>query len=375
MRIAFLDAAPMDYDVETPYERPTGGTQSAVAYLSVELARLGHNVFLISGTTRPGVFRHVECLALHQHGDGEFLNTMDVVIVVTMQLGRLLRQVQRVTTRLLLWVHILSDQPAMLSLLDPEERGFWDGFVFVSHWQKEQFRRAYELPDEKCQVMPNAVSPAILAEPIAQPWFKINQPPVLVYSTTPFRGLVPMLDAFPLIQAAIPDVTLRVFSSMKVYQASGEDGQFAALYQRCADMPGVSYEGGLGQQALAAALSGAAALSYPSIFPETSCIVAMEAMAVGAMVLTTKTGAMMETTAGFGRGVAWTGDLARLSTDFAALAIHTLEETKREPDEAEAMRDRQIAFTRNHYTWPIRAAEWSIWLAQYLGMTVDAPTC
>ncbi len=375
MRIAFLDAAPMDYDVETPYKRPTGGTQSAVAYLSVELARLGHSVFLISGTTRPGVFLDVECLALHRHGNGEFLNTMDVVIVVTMPLGTMLRQVQRVTTRLLLWVHILSDQPAMLSLLNTDERDSWDGFVFVSHWQKEQFRRAYGIPDEKCQVMGNAVSPAILAEPIAEPWFKVTQPPVLVYSTTPFRGLVPMLDAFPLIQAAIPDVTLRVFASMKVYQDAGEDGQFDALYQRCAAMPGVSYEGGLGQQALAAALSGAAALSYPSIFAETSCIVAMEAMAVGATVLTTKTGAMMETTAGFGRGVAWTGDLARLAKDFAALTVYTLEEAKRDPAQAKAMRDRQIAFTRGEYTWPKRAAQWSAWLARHFGLTVSTPSC
>lgn len=365
----------MDYNVETPYQRPTGGTQSAVAYLSVELARLGHTVFLICGTTQTGILRNVECLAIHEHGSGEFLNKMDVVIVVTMPLGRLLREVQRVTTRLLLWVHILSDQPAMLSLLDAEERGSWDGFVFVSHWQKEQFRRAYDLPDEKCEVMPNAVAPAILAEPIAEPWFKVNRSPVLVYSTTPFRGLVPMLDAFPLIQAAIPGVTLRVFASMKVYQDVSEDGKFVALYQRCADMPGVSYEGGLGQRALAAALSGAAALSYPSIFAETSCIVAMEAMAVGAMVLTTKTGAMMETTAGFGRGVAWTGDLARLAKDFADLVILTLEEAQQEPDQAEAMRNRQIAFTRREYTWPRRAAEWSVWLSRYFDLTANTPAC
>ena len=39
MNIAFLDAVGWDYDVSTPYQRPLGGSQSALAYLTVELAR------------------------------------------------------------------------------------------------------------------------------------------------------------------------------------------------------------------------------------------------------------------------------------------------------------------------------------------------
>ena len=50
---------------------------------------------------------------------------------------------------------------------------------------------------------------------------------------------------------------------------------------------------------LAAELAQAAALAYPSTYPETSCIAALEAMSVGAAVLTTRSGAMPETTAGF----------------------------------------------------------------------------
>ena len=41
MNIAFLDSIGWDYDVSTPYERPLGGSQSALAYLAAELARRG----------------------------------------------------------------------------------------------------------------------------------------------------------------------------------------------------------------------------------------------------------------------------------------------------------------------------------------------
>jgi hypothetical protein len=41
MNIAFVDWIGWDYDVSAPYERPLGGSQSALAYLAVALARRG----------------------------------------------------------------------------------------------------------------------------------------------------------------------------------------------------------------------------------------------------------------------------------------------------------------------------------------------
>jgi hypothetical protein len=56
MHIVFIDPAGMQYTVETPYERPLGGSQSAVCYLAIELARLGHSVTVLNGnaTTSEG---------------------------------------------------------------------------------------------------------------------------------------------------------------------------------------------------------------------------------------------------------------------------------------------------------------------------------
>ena len=56
MNIAFLDSIGWDYDVSTPFERPLGGSQSALAYLAVELVRRGARVTMYNETSRP---RHV----------------------------------------------------------------------------------------------------------------------------------------------------------------------------------------------------------------------------------------------------------------------------------------------------------------------------
>src|SRR4029079_16922240 len=78
-------------------------------------------------------------------------------------------------------------------------------------------------------------------------------PPVLAYTSTPFRGLDVLLDAFPAIRTQLPDARLRIFSSMTVYQstAAQDQAEYGALYQRCRDTPGVEYVGSLPQPALA----------------------------------------------------------------------------------------------------------------------------
>jgi hypothetical protein len=54
MDIVFIDSTSWAaYDPDTPFERPLGGTQSAVCYLAPELAKLGHRVTLASRAAEP----------------------------------------------------------------------------------------------------------------------------------------------------------------------------------------------------------------------------------------------------------------------------------------------------------------------------------
>ena len=62
MRIVFVHRTVNDYTVETPNMRGIGGTESALAYLSIELAKRGHAVSLLTNTSAPGRYRDVECL-------------------------------------------------------------------------------------------------------------------------------------------------------------------------------------------------------------------------------------------------------------------------------------------------------------------------
>lgn len=362
MKVTFLHRSYVDYNVETPYTRPLGGSESAIVYLAPELVKLGHEVRLLSNTSQPGRYRGVECLNYKTSLTPAVLNDADVVVVSNEACARELRDKFRAAKPLVLWVQHADDQDAIEDLQFTRERKAWTAIAFVSQWQFDQFADYYWVPREKGRVMRNAISPTFADMPPAAPWFATGAAPVLVYTSMPYRGLDVLLDAFPTIRTAVPGTRLKVFSSMARVQVSAEKDEYAELYRRCLATDGVDYVGPIGQAALAQELAGSAALAYPSTYPETSCIAAMEALAAGAAVLATRTGALPETTAGFGRLVDYSGDKAKLARDFSGLVIQTLDEAKRDPAAAAKRREAQIAHLKQNNVWPVRALEWSSWL-------------
>ena len=108
MRICFVDFAPWDYDVATPSIKPLGGSQSALCYLAIALAKSGHHVTVLTGSTKPGVVRGVECLNVTANCNQWFFQYSEFDAVGVLNApgnGRKLRDIMPPSTRLILWVH------------------------------------------------------------------------------------------------------------------------------------------------------------------------------------------------------------------------------------------------------------------------------
>jgi glycosyltransferase involved in cell wall biosynthesis len=364
MRIVFYDRTPVDYTPETPFIRPLGGSESAQCYLSIELAKRGHSVALVTNTSVPGTYRGVQCSNHRDKGALSLLNSADAIVAANESLGRSLKD-QGVNRPMVLWVGHAHDQPAIKGLESSRERKAWSGFAFVSRWQLEKFVEDFWVPAEKSRVMRNAVSPGFAELAPPAPWYRRGDPPVLVYTSQPYRGLEILLDAFPAIRAAIPETRLRVFSGFaSTYNTPLAEDPHRALYQRSTETEGVEYVGVIAQPQLAREIATAAALAYPSVFHETSCIAVLEAMAAGLTICTTSFGALPETTAGFAHLIEASRDRAKLTRDFAASVIAALSECRARPDAALARRAAQMAFVRDNYAWPKHAIEWEAWLTE-----------
>jgi glycosyltransferase involved in cell wall biosynthesis len=290
-----------------------------------------------------------------------------VLIQLTERPARL-RQMLSSSTRLILWTQHAADQPQVEILRDPQVRGAFDGIVLVSDWQRQEFSRHFTIDLARAAVLRNAVAPCF--ESLFAPDESIlqakTQPPVLVYTSTPFRGLRLLPEIFPRIHARVPGVRLEIYSSMKVYNAADAEDQqqYGALYQRLRQMEGVEYIGSLPQPALAQRLRSASILAYPNIFAETSCISVMEAMAAGCRIVTTQLGALPETAAGFAELISTAQSEQSYIEQFSDRAVSVLLQMTTPSNDAASVHLRnQVDHIRQTCTWTLRSTQWTDWLA------------
>lgn len=365
MRIAFADFSGWDFDVRSVEISPLGGSQSAACYLARVLAALGHDVSFLTSTSMPGTHYGVRGLSWATT-PVDALRPMEFdafVGVLAAGNGRLLREKLADKTRLLLWTQHRCDQPGVQSLGSAAERESYDAFAFVSEWQRAEFLTRFGISADRARVLRNGVTPAFLE--LFAPDEAISpakaQPPVLAYTSTPFRGLDLLVQAFPAIRAAVPGVRLRVFSSMQVYRTAPifDHLEYGALYQRCRVTPGIEYVGSLPQPALAHEMRGVTMLAYPNTFPETSCIAVLEALASGCRIVTSDLGALPETTAGFADLIPFGERREAFIGSFVERVVDVLRAAA--CDDETALRQR-VDYIRESATWEIRAAEWVEWL-------------
>jgi glycosyltransferase involved in cell wall biosynthesis len=361
MRIAFVDVSRWDYTVETAYRQPLGGSHSALCYLAENLALLGHELRLFNAVGQVSISRGVTCAPLARIAASAWKELDVVVLQNWSKLGVELRPRLRHDAKLMLWTQHADDQPAMHALSVPEYRDAFDRFVFVSEWQRRRYADVYGIAAEKSKVLRNAIGPAFEKQlDSAQP--KAARP-VLAYTSTPFRGLGTLLDLFPAIRAAVPKASLQVYSSMSVYQMPAEQdrARYGQLYDRCRSLEGVEYIGSLPQPELAERLASVAVLAYPNDFAETSCIAVMEALASGCYVVTTRLGALPETTGGFATLIDPPTGTAEYRQQFTQAVIETLNSFADRPAWHTSL-ERQRHWVREELTWARRALEWQSWL-------------
>lgn len=256
----------------------------------------------------------------------------------------------------ILWLHDLPGDPESQHLRDPSSRARFSKIVMVSDWQMQMYNAYLGVPYSDCVVMKNAIEP-FKTESLDKSGDTVR----LIYHPTPHRGLEILVPVFEHLCKIHDNIELDVFSSFKLYGWEQRDQQYADLIQRCKDHPKINYHGSQPNDVVRAALGRAHIFAYPSIWQETSCICAMEAMSAGCIVVTPNLAALPETTAGFAMMYPWNEDANVHANAFVHQlnnAIAAINAGKNDESVISSHLGFQRAYANYMYSWTRRGAEW-----------------
>jgi glycosyltransferase involved in cell wall biosynthesis len=257
----------------------------------------------------------------------------------------------------ILWVHNSYDQVNLIDWFKNKfNHGKYDWYVFNSHWTYEKYRYFYKIPTEQSLVIKNGFDDSL----IIKTKFKTNKKIKLIYSSTPWRGLDVLLDAMEQVKSN--NIELDVYSSTQIYGDQFKemnDKQFINLYERAKKIKNVNYKGYLDHSELMKILHTYDVYIHPSIFEETSCMAAMEALACGLVAVTTDLGALYETCCDFPIYIPYLEDKKLLAQQFA----HTIEIL---PNIMKNINEQKMIFQQNYYRqfyhWDVIKGNWENFL-------------
>ena len=247
-----------------------------------------------------------------------------------------------------LWVHHFVNQNEILNLGSKDYVNKLDWIVFNSNWNFEKFVYQFKVPESKCIVIRNAIEKI---DYVKKPKDKIN----LIYHTTPWRGLVHLLKIFKNLQ--LENVELNICSSTEIYGKKFKKIQkYEDLFNECKNTKNVNYLGYVENIKIIEILKKMHIFTHPSIWPETSCVAAIEAMAAGCQVVSTNLGALYETCSPFATFVNFDRNFDNLEKKYAK----TLSESVLNfwSDENQNKLRLQTETINATYSWDVRSIEW-----------------
>jgi len=232
----------------------------------------------------------------------------------------------------------------------------YDWYVFNSHWNYEKFRYFFDIPTERSIVIKNGIDNF----PIRK-IYKKGDPIKLIHHCTPWRGLNVLLGAMQEIKN--PNIILDVYSSSQVYGdefKKNNDKQFEPLYEQAEKLSNVNYIGYKPNEYIREMMPNYDMFVYPSIFEETSCASALEALASGVHVITNNFGALYETCAEWPVYINY-------STNYESMAIATGEAINTaakylHEDFIQDHLEEQQKFYKRFYSWNKKGIEWTNFL-------------
>lgn len=260
------------------------GSEEAVIYASQALAKLGYKVWVFgdppTGSSHSDPQANPRFLSLQSHE----IPKVDIAISWRMpKIGSFLKQHAK---KVYFWPHDTCQET-----LSKEEIRAFDGVLWLSHWQREQWISCNSEWEKFTSVFGNGILPAQFKSVEAR-----KNPYSCIYGSNYGRGLDLLLDLWPTIKAKFPKATLDIYYGWQHWGllSSEKEKKMKAQLASLSAMD-VHEHGLVGHEELNRAYEKASFWTYPCTAAETFCITALRAQLAGAVPVILLGSALPET--------------------------------------------------------------------------------
>lgn len=261
--------------------RGIGGSEEAVIYLSEELTRLGWKVTVFnSAGSQVGVHNGVT-----YRNHWEFNQNDKYNILIGWRSPWFFNQPYEAKKRYL-WMHDVFEKEVFTKNVINN----LDKVIVLSKYQRSLWPN---IPEDKIFYSANGVHQENYDQQVARVKNK------LIYASCPSRGLEILLDMWEDIRKEVPSATLNVFYGWGNWIKGNKNHprrmQWMEQMKEKLKQEGITDHGRVGHKELAREYMSADVWAYPCIFPEISCISAMQAQIAGAIPVIVPYAALAET--------------------------------------------------------------------------------
>jgi len=323
MKIAIIDIIGIPYDGSTVYNLGLGGSESAVTFISAELASLGFDVTVFNTCNidhaKPGVYdgvlyRPLNDLALDHDFDvvissrtvipftdpKDYLNLRDGRAMPFQHMNLYDRILSKAKMRIL-WMHdtfclgdhILEGLAVSNRITDIFTLSDWH-LTYIANCDHGN-RRNFEVLKNKIFITRNGAKNYNREVDISA-----KDPNLFVYNASVTKGMIPLVEIiWPIVKQQLPQAKLKVIGGYYRFSTSTEPDEQEKKWRLLANDPnnvnlGLEFTGVIPQKEIAKILTDASYMIYPSAFPETYGISTLESLLYNTPVITCRFGALEE---------------------------------------------------------------------------------
>lgn len=276
----------MTFNGDSLSKHSLGGSETMGLIMAREMAKRGHDVTMFCNTDKPGNYDGVTYLPAEHYFNYVMYTPHDVAIV--QRIPGIFNNKTKAKINIL-WNHDLAMKRAR-----GEFRGaLWniDEVFGLTDYHIDQMSEIYGTPKEAFWKTRNSIDKVKLKKDLKR------NPKRLIYTARPERGLDTLLQMMLKIWGQDPDIELHIAG----YDNTVE--QMKPFYNACENTIKsyaekgykVKHLGALTKQQLYKEYQQASLYVYPTDFEEISCITAMECMANGLPIVSSKLAALPET--------------------------------------------------------------------------------